>query len=152
MSGHSVAEPSPRPLPSMDMRTVNPATGQQAAVYPDHDDHHVDRILTAVASAFPDWSARSAHDRAEPLWRLAALLRERTEAYATLISTEMGKPHAEAGTEVEKCAWACEHYAEHGAGMLAGEPIEDRKSTRLNSSHVAISYAVFCLKKKKKVT
>src|SRR5437870_13477994 len=28
----------------------------------------------------------------------------------------------------------------------------DRKSTRLNSSHVAISYAVFCLKKKKKVS
>src|SRR5439155_17065227 len=28
-------------------------------------------------------------------------------------------------------------------------PDEDRKSTRLNSSHVAISYAVFCLKKKK---
>src|SRR5699024_11681175 len=30
--------------------------------------------------------------------------------------------------------------------------IEDRKSTRLNSSHVSISYAVFCLKKKKKHT
>src|SRR5690625_6077490 len=30
------------------------------------------------------------------------------------------------------------------------EIVEDRKSTRLNSSHVAISYAVFCLKKKKK--
>src|SRR5207253_11449636 len=29
-------------------------------------------------------------------------------------------------------------------------PKRDRKSTRLNSSHVAISYAVFCLKKKKK--
>src|SRR5439155_23339260 len=29
-------------------------------------------------------------------------------------------------------------------------PMGDRKSTRLNSSHVAISYAVFCLKKKKK--
>src|SRR5690625_6840031 len=29
------------------------------------------------------------------------------------------------------------------------EVLEDRKSTRLNSSHVAISYAVFCLKKKK---
>src|SRR5437660_12529629 len=29
---------------------------------------------------------------------------------------------------------------------------QDRKSTRLNSSHVAISYAVFCLKKKKKPT
>src|SRR5437870_10480371 len=31
------------------------------------------------------------------------------------------------------------------------EPPEDRKSTRLNSSHVAISYAVFCLKKKKNI-
>src|SRR5436309_11080521 len=30
--------------------------------------------------------------------------------------------------------------------------LEDRKSTRLNSSHVKISYAVFCLKKKKKIT
>src|SRR5690625_2339994 len=30
-----------------------------------------------------------------------------------------------------------------------GDELEDRKSTRLNSSHVAISYAVFCLKKKK---
>src|SRR5690606_42072946 len=29
-------------------------------------------------------------------------------------------------------------------------PVQDRKSTRLNSSHVKISYAVFCLKKKKK--
>src|SRR5439155_19933110 len=34
-------------------------------------------------------------------------------------------------------------------GVVA-ELAEDRKSTRLNSSHVAISYAVFCLKKKKK--
>src|SRR5690554_1798361 len=32
------------------------------------------------------------------------------------------------------------------------QPDEDRKSTRLNSSHVRISYAVFCLKKKKKIT
>src|SRR5690625_5442004 len=36
-------------------------------------------------------------------------------------------------------------------GILCGEKPsgKDRKSTRLNSSHVAISYAVFCLKKKK---
>src|SRR5689334_24508347 len=39
--------------------------------------------------------------------------------------------------------------------MLArthGQPATDRKSTRLNSSHSSISYAVFCLKKKKKKT
>src|SRR5699024_12633841 len=34
-------------------------------------------------------------------------------------------------------------------GGAAGNPGQDRKSTRLNSSHVSISYAVFCLKKKK---
>src|SRR5258707_10214396 len=32
----------------------------------------------------------------------------------------------------------------------AGHPLQDRKSTRLNSSHANISYAVFCLKKKNK--
>src|SRR5689334_24688092 len=35
---------------------------------------------------------------------------------------------------------------------LQGRPTLDRKSTRLNSSHSSISYAVFCLKKKKKNT
>src|SRR5690349_22806893 len=45
---------------------------------------------------------------------------------------------------------------EHGRDAQAGLPLRaghlqrDRKSTRLNSSHVEISYAVFCLKKKKK--
>src|SRR5438477_1953066 len=34
----------------------------------------------------------------------------------------------------------------HGIAELGGQP--DRKSTRLNSSHMSISYAVFCLKKK----
>src|SRR5690349_22207896 len=37
-----------------------------------------------------------------------------------------------------------------GSDIVAGHHIIDRKSTRLNSSHVEISYAVFCLKKKKK--
>src|SRR5260221_10686892 len=36
--------------------------------------------------------------------------------------------------------------------FLAGPSCKDRKSTRLNSSHTVISYAVFCLKKKKKKT
>src|SRR5256885_10890812 len=53
--------------------------------------------------------------------------------------------------------------ARGGAGELRGAPPVaagrapaqgpgDRKSTRLNSSHLVISYAVFCLKKKKKLT
>src|SRR2546427_2627843 len=38
----------------------------------------------------------------------------------------------------------------HGRHPDRGRPDQDRKSTRLNSSHSQISYAVFCLKKKKK--
>src|SRR5437899_5822496 len=39
-----------------------------------------------------------------------------------------------------------------GESDSAWPPFQDRKSTRLNSSHLGISYAVFCLKKKKKKT
>src|SRR5438132_8229143 len=38
------------------------------------------------------------------------------------------------------------------AGLAQGERVPDRKSTRLNSSHTVISYAVFCLKKKKHIS
>src|SRR5260221_13148414 len=37
----------------------------------------------------------------------------------------------------------------HSTGAWLNVPPQDRKSTRLNSSHTVISYAVFCLKKKK---
>src|SRR5690606_41927436 len=40
------------------------------------------------------------------------------------------------------------HFGQIVLGNRFGEGQEDRKSTRLNSSHVKISYAVFCLKKK----
>src|SRR5690242_21457863 len=42
-----------------------------------------------------------------------------------------------------------EHYARLAAELAGDLGCEDRKSTRLNSSHMSISYAVFCLKKKK---
>src|SRR5438309_8245789 len=49
-------------------------------------------------------------------------------------------------------AWARQHDVTLWATAADGEPLPraDRKSTRLNSSHSSISYAVFCLKKKKK--
>src|SRR5215475_15281184 len=42
-----------------------------------------------------------------------------------------------------------QHRGEPLLCFLRAPPLADRKSTRLNSSHVKISYAVFCLKKKK---
>src|SRR5438309_8363698 len=52
-------------------------------------------------------------------------------------------------------AWLADGRRERSAGVAVGinsrlesEDVADRKSTRLNSSHSSISYAVFCLKKK----
>src|SRR5439155_23771004 len=47
---------------------------------------------------------------------------------------------------VSDCVFSGNH-AYQGGGMSVESSTIDRKSTRLNSSHVAISYAVFCLKK-----
>src|SRR5438477_8600306 len=43
-------------------------------------------------------------------------------------------------------------HRDHELPLAAVSERKDRKSTRLNSSHMSISYAVFCLKKKKKKT
>src|SRR5690348_17448268 len=51
-----------------------------------------------------------------------------------------------------RCGACCRGRRDHTAGRSHGRryPVGDRMSTRLNSSHPSISYAVFCLKKKKK--
>src|SRR5256885_7055705 len=51
--------------------------------------------------------------------------------------------HAQKAAEAARCAGVQNHYWEFHD--------QDRKSTRLNSSHLVISYAVFCLKKKKTI-
>src|SRR5207302_11389024 len=63
------------------------------------------------------------------------------KAKAALAATE--KALAAAKAEAEKAEQAATHPDDPKFAL-------DRKSTRLNSSHVKISYAVFCLKKKKK--
>src|SRR5207244_13373878 len=50
---------------------------------------------------------------------------------------------------VDPAAELGHHLAVHGDPALRDQVLGDRKSTRLNSSHQIISYAVFCLKKKK---
>src|SRR5690625_6856186 len=57
-----------------------------------------------------------------------------------------GRREDSAGRRAERPGTAS---AQPARGSAATGGAQDRKSTRLNSSHVAISYAVFCLKKKK---
>src|SRR5207302_9248203 len=63
--------------------------------------------------------------------------------YTTLFRSPSGPPAREGGRTGRRCPGT-------PARSLPAASSRDRKSTRLNSSHVKISYAVFCLKKKKK--
>src|SRR5438034_8496167 len=69
--------------------------------------------------------------------------------HATWISPDVNNPAVNIGLSgaCDKAwfGWSCSEQMEKLRAR------EDRKSTRLNSSHTVISYAVFCLKKKKKI-
>src|SRR2546430_11085225 len=65
--------------------------------------------------------------------------------YTTLFRSRRSAPQAAAGLFDHLVG----RVREPGAGDGAARGDRDRKSTRLNSSHSQISYAVFCLKKKK---
>src|SRR5256885_6211467 len=54
-----------------------------------------------------------------------------------------------AGLGISEAALMMHTISATGAGLSGASAVQDRKSTRLNSSHLVISYAVFCLKKKK---
>src|SRR3989442_1934771 len=63
--------------------------------------------------------------------------------------TTLFRSHARSN-EASDAQQSAYHDRRARARILAAQTSLDRKSTRLNSSHVRISYAVFCLKKKKK--
>jgi succinate-semialdehyde dehydrogenase/glutarate-semialdehyde dehydrogenase len=105
------------------VRTVNPATGEPLAEYSPLTDADVDAALDRAAGAQAGWAAAGFAARAEVLRRAAEILRRDVEALAVLVTRELGTPLAEARAEVEKCATACEFYAEHAAGFLADEEI-----------------------------
>src|SRR3712207_8976896 len=87
--------------------------------------------------------------------------------YTTLFRSGQRYQRTATAVDVTRAGQSHEHYGAHTpcrAGTqrlfahrlhattqaIAGRTVADRKSTRLNSSHANISYAVFCLKKKKK--
>src|SRR5207253_9114253 len=79
------------------------------------------------------------------LFRSSRPVPARRDAHAGADAGRAGRhPLARAGRAILDLAGRGDETA---AALLLDRP--DRKSTRLNSSHVAISYAVFCLKKKK---
>src|SRR3712207_8466637 len=77
----------------------------------------------------------------------------RENAVASVVVGRTGRVDAvrRTGVDVRELLYVADDHRVASAGQRRSRS-QDRKSTRLNSSHANISYAVFCLKKKKKHT
>jgi succinate-semialdehyde dehydrogenase / glutarate-semialdehyde dehydrogenase len=111
----------------------NPATGEVIERYTETSQQDTERILRELQSGFESWRRTDFAQRSTAMRKAAALLRERQEALTRLMATEMGKPLAQGRAEIEKCAWACDFYAESAEKFLALEEIK----TDLPKSFVA---------------
>ncbi len=112
------------------LRSVNPTDGSLVREYSEATPEEVASALAAAARAFEAWRRTSFAERASVLRHAGGLLRERREGLARLMALEMGKPVAQGRAEADKCAWVCEHYAEHAERILAPEaaPTDASKS------------------------
>ncbi len=108
----------------MALISINPATGKVLKTYTELTWTATEAILTQVQEAFLAWRETSFKVRAEKLNQAAAILRQERDAFGRLMAEEMGKPMQQALAEVEKCAWVCEYYADHGEAFLADQPID----------------------------
>ncbi|HYU38041.1 MAG TPA: NAD-dependent succinate-semialdehyde dehydrogenase [Gemmatimonadales bacterium] len=106
----------------MSFQSVNPATGEVLETFEETAPAAIDDILERADVASREWRRRPVTERAERLRAAGRVLRERKDEYARTMALEMGKPLAQGVGEVEKCAWVCDFYAEHGATLLADEP------------------------------
>jgi len=102
----------------MAIESLNPATGERLATFPETPAAEVERILDAAVRAQRAWARQPFAARAAPMRRVAALLKERAQELARLAALEMGKPLKDGVGEVNKCAWVCEHNADQAERYL----------------------------------
>jgi len=113
--------------------TINPANGQPLNTWNQLDEPQALASVDEAAKTWNTWRKVSLAERAVPLLRCAALLRERKESLAILMANEMGKPVRQGAGEADKCAWVCEYYAGQAEKFL--EP--DNIPTEAQKSYVA---------------
>ena len=106
------------------LETINPATGELGKSY---DPHTIDDALAAAKAAraaYLDWRRTSLAQRSVIIHKAAAILRARQDEYARLMTEEMGKTVTDGRSEVEKCAFHCDWFADHAEEYLARRPAD----------------------------
>jgi succinate-semialdehyde dehydrogenase/glutarate-semialdehyde dehydrogenase len=99
----------------------NPATGAVVDTHDTPDEAAVEAAPETAWATFQQWRDRPLRERERLLADAAEVLRADRDRFARVMTAEMGKPLDQARSEVEKCAWLCEHYAEHAGAYLADE-------------------------------
>ena len=91
---------------------INPATGEAAATLPDGGREETRRAIDAAAAAQEEWGRTTAAHRAGILRQAVALMHERKERLARVMTLEQGKPLAESRGEIGYAASFLEWFAE----------------------------------------
>jgi len=112
----------------MSIQSINPATGEILESFKETSGQELDRILMGAHAAFLQWREVPFARRAQRMREAAQILRTRRAEYARTMTLEMGKPIVQGEAEVDKCAWACEYYADHAEAFLAEQPRETEAS------------------------
>ena len=84
---------------------INPALGKAFAVAPKADEAQLNRAVAAAKAAFPAWSSAPVEERAAKIEALAAALEARAAEFASLLTSEQGKPLDQAMGEVIGCTF-----------------------------------------------
>ena len=107
----------------MNVKVINPATEELIGEFDEHSPAQVQERLQVAEEAFARWRRVPLEDRGKRLTGAARVLRQRSAALSLLMAREMGKPLAQGEAEIEKCAVACDYFAQHAARYLASEEI-----------------------------
>lgn len=100
--------------------TINPATGEPISTFESMSKDQVRNQVSKSRSAFSSWK-NDLETRRAALYHLTDYLRKNKVRLAEMATKEMGKVLKEAISEVEKCAWALEFYADNGGTLLSDE-------------------------------
>ena len=133
------SQPIPMTTPAVSVATSrNPATDELIATYAFQTAEQVESLLVENNAAFRLWRATPMSERIVAYRRLSAILRERTESLAGIITAEMGKTLAAARGEVEKCAATLDWIADNGPAILADEPVSVENDDRVHVSYLPV--------------
>lgn len=107
----------------MPYATINPFTEELVQEYSQHGSDQVEHALATADAVFhSDWSRGPIERRLTVLAKLADLLTERAEEFATAISTEMGKLIGQSRAEMILCAQIARYYADNAKAFLKSVP------------------------------